>query len=85
MKGFAEKLTQFFIIQSLISQFTRTPDSERLAEQKRALDVAQQRVTQGQQRLSRGVKPVITFFKPTTRHDSDAQASITLSARIQPV
>ncbi|MGB9087408.1 MAG: TcdA/TcdB pore-forming domain-containing protein [Candidatus Aquirickettsiella gammari] len=80
-----EKLTQFFIFQSLISQFTRTPDSERLAEQKRALDVAQQRVTQGQQRLSRGVKPVITFFKPTTRHDSDAQASITLSARIQPV
>ncbi|RDH39957.1 MAG: hypothetical protein CFE62_006285 [Candidatus Aquirickettsiella gammari] len=64
-----EKLTQFFIFQSLISQFTRTPDSDRSAEQKRALDVAQQRVTQGQQRLSRVLEPVITFFKPRTQHD----------------
>lgn len=70
-----EKLTQFFIFQSLIVQFTLRPDPERLLEQGRTQIAAEQRVAQGRQRLSRVVKPVVAFFKPTTQQNADAQGA----------
>ncbi len=75
-----EKLTQVFIFQSLIVQFTLVPDSERLAERERALGAAEQRVVQGRQRLSRVMKPVLGFFKPAAQPDTEAQDTpLTLS------
>jgi hypothetical protein len=68
-----EKLSQFFILQSLMAQFAPIPDAERLTERERAQTAAEQRVVQGRQRLSRVVQPVVGFFKPNTRQDADAQ------------
>ncbi|OIZ94996.1 hypothetical protein A1D18_02510 [Candidatus Rickettsiella isopodorum] len=66
-----KKLTQFFIVQSLVLSIK--PDQDRLIEQERALVEAKRRVEQGQQRLSRVTKPLVGFFNLITRDQADQQ------------
>lgn len=68
-----KKLTQFFMIQSLVFRFIIQADSDRLIEHERVLLVAEQRVKQGRQRLSHMTHSLMTFFQAGIQNHLDEQ------------
>lgn len=58
-----EKLAQFFIFQSLL-ELRPTPDESRLAQRKLELQAAKQRVVEGNERVSRFIKPLTSLDQP---------------------